>query len=133
MSRAAPADPSPRQDTGLPGAVAQVFAVVGGQAAWAIAVLTAYPMVQIACGAEQRLLVHLVRWVALAIALAATLTGYRVYRSARAAEDRGDHPRGLKRLQRMRFTGLGGMLLSAAGALLLFVEDLATWVIDPCL
>ena len=132
MTAASP-ETARRQRDGLPGAIAQVYAVVGGQAAWGVAVLTAYPMVQIACGAGQPLLVHLVRWVALAVALGATLTGYSVYRRARGAEERGDHPVAPKRIQRMRFTGFGGMLLSAAGALLLFVEDLATWVIDPCL
>jgi hypothetical protein len=125
-------EPAGRHRAGLPGAAAQVFAVVGGQAAWAVAVLTAYPMVQIACGLAQPLVVHAVRWVALAIALAATLTGYRVYRAARGAEAHTDDA-GRWRVQRVRFTGLGGLLLSAAGAFLLVVEDLATWVIDPCL
>jgi hypothetical protein len=31
------------------------------------------------------------------------------------------------------FLGFGGMLLSGSGTFLLIVEDLATWVIDPCL
>lgn len=133
MSRTDAADVTSDGPRALPGRFPQVFAVVGGQAAWGIAVLTAYPMVQVACAAGQPLLVHLVRWIAAAVALAATVTGYRVYRVYRQAapEDEGSIAR--ERIQRVRFVGFGGMLLSATGLLLLLVEDLATWVIDPCL
>lgn len=133
----------------LPGWPALAFAVVGGQAAWAIAFLVAYPMVQIACATDLRILVHLVRWVAAVIAVAATITGLRSWRAAQAAggvapgEHTGDPappdepPRvfatGWRRdAQRAAFLGFSGMLLSGTGVFLLFVEDLATWVIDPC-
>lgn len=132
MTDTRPTDQRRDRRDGLPGAFAQAFAVVGGLAAWGIAVLVAYPMVQIACGLEQRIIVHLVRWTALAIALAATASGFVVSRRASAVEAQGDHP-SPKRVERVRFAGFGGMLLSGGGALLLFVEDLATWVIDPCL
>jgi hypothetical protein len=117
----------------LPGPAPQAFAVVGGMAAWGVALLTAYPVVQIACSVGQPLLVHLVRWTATLIALTATLTGRHVYRRARAAEPGPDDPVVRERIQRTRFLGFGGMLVSATGVLLLVVEDLATWVIDPCL
>ncbi|HSK97494.1 MAG TPA: hypothetical protein VK891_12820 [Euzebyales bacterium] len=114
----------------VPGAASQAFAVAGGLAAWGVAVLVAYPVVQVACALGRPVLVHLVRWVAMAVAVAATVVGVWIYRSADAAD--GDDVGGT-RIQRVRFIGLTGTLLSASGLLLLFVEDLATWVIDPCL
>lgn len=114
----------------LPGRIPQVFGVVGGMGVWGIAVLTAYPTVQIACVTGQPLLVHLVRWVATAVALAATLTAWRVYRRADRVDDREVGP---VRARNARLVGFGGTLVSASGVLLLVIEDLATWVIDPCL
>lgn len=121
-------DPAVRGE--LPGRIAQVFGVVGGMGVWGVAVLTAYPTVQIACAAGQPLLVHLVRWVATAVALAATLTAWRVYRRAERVDDREVGP---VRARNARLVGFGGTLVSASGVLLLVIEDLATWVIDPCL
>lgn len=114
----------------LPGRRPQVFGVVGGMGAWGIAVLAAYPMVQIACAVSQPLLVHLVRWVATAVAVAATLTAWGVYRHAREADEDDAGP---VRVRNTRMVGFGGALVSASGVLLLVVEDLAAWVIDPCL
>jgi hypothetical protein len=114
----------------LPGWLPLWFGVAGGQAAWAVAVLVAYPTVAAVCNADaSRVWVHLVRWTALGVALAATAIAYRSWRAAQAAGD--DVPPGL--VNRVRFMGLGGVLLSGAGAFLLFVEDIATWVIHPCL
>lgn len=114
----------------LPGWGALWFGVVGGQAAWAVAVLVAYPTVAVVCNTgASTLWIHLVRWSALAVALAATAVASRCWRSGRSAGD--DVPAGLA--SRVRFMGLGGIVLSAAGAFLLVVEDIATWVIDPCL
>lgn len=121
-------DPAVREE--LPGRLPQVFGVVGGMGVWGVAVLTAYPMVQIACAAGQPLLVHLVRWVAAAVALVATITAWRVYRRADRVDD--DHV-GPARARNTRLVGLGGTLISASGVLLLVIEDIATWVIDPCL
>lgn len=113
----------------LPGRLPQVFGVVGGMGAWGIALLTAYPTVQIACVVGQPLLVHLVRWVALVVAVAAMLTAWQVSRRAqRADEDRV----GPVRVRNARLVGLGGALVSASGVLLLAMEDAAAWVIDPC-
>lgn len=114
----------------LPGRFPQVFGVVGGMGAWGVAVLAAYPTVQIACALSQPVLVHLVRWVATAVALAATLTAWRVYRHAQRADDGEVGP---VRARNTRMIGFGGTLVSASGVLLLVLEDLATWVIDPCL
>lgn len=114
----------------LPGWLPLWFGVAGGQAAWAVAVLVAYPTVAIVCNAgASTVWIHLVRWSALVVALAATAVAYRSWRIAQEAAD--DAPPTL--VARVRFMGLGGALLSGAGAFLLFVEDLATWVIDPCL
>lgn len=113
----------------LPGWGRLWFGVAGGQAAWGLAVLVAYPTVAAVCQAHgSPLLVHAVRWVAGAIAVAATLVSHGNWRRAEKARDA---PR--RAAQRASFMGFVGMLLSAAGVLLLFVEDLATWVIDPCL
>lgn len=114
----------------LPGRAAQAFGVMGGMGVWGAAVLAAYPMVQVACAVEQPLLVHMVRWTATLIGLAATLTAWRVYRRAgRVDEQRA----GVVRVRNTRMVGFAGALISASGVLLLLVEDLATWVIDPCL
>lgn len=112
-----------------PGRLAQAFGVVGGMGAWGVALLVAYPTVRIACLLEQPLLVHVVRWVATVVAVAATFAAWHVYRRAGHldAEQVGE-----KRVTTLRFVGFGGMLVSAAGVLLLVVEDMATWVIDPC-
>lgn len=126
---------SAHQDTAtrappVPGWAALWFGVVGGQAAWGAAVLVSYPTVAAVCEAgASSLWVHGVRWTALVIALAATAV-------ARANWLRGRRPPTdvpERVAARVRFLGLGGMLLSASGAFLLLVEDLATWVIDPCL
>lgn len=114
----------------LPGPLPQAFAVVGGMAAWGVAVLIAYPMVQIACAVGSSLLVHMVRWIATVVAVAATAAGIWIYRRAQAVDAERIGP---ERVQRVRFMGAAGALLSASGALLLIVEDIATWVIDPCL
>ena len=130
------ARPRSREEAGgLPSGALQAFGVVGGMAAWGVALLTAYPMVQVACAVGQPLLVHLVRWVAMLVALAATLTARHVHLRARATADAltDDDPVLVERAHRVRFVGFGGMLVSATGVLLLVVEDLATWVIDPCL
>lgn len=130
MTAARGSEGTGRDDQRLPCAARQSFAVVGGLAAWGVALLVAYPMVQIACAADRPVLVHLVRWAALAVAVAATAVGWSVHRGAnRISTDHYDR----RRVQRVGFVGLTGMLLSASGALLLIVEDLATWVIDPCL
>lgn len=121
-------DPTVRRE--LPGRIPQVFGVTGGMGVWGVAVLTAYPTVQIACAVGQPLLVHLVRWIATAVALAATLTAWRVYRRADQVDDREVGP---VRARNARLVGFGGTLVSASGVLLLVIEDLATWVIDPCL
>lgn len=114
----------------LPGWAPLWFGVVGGQAAWGIAVLVAYPTVAIVCDVgASALWIHLVRWSALAVALAATAVAHRSWRTAGDAGD--DVPPA--RAARARFMGLAGVVLSSAGAFLLFVEDIATWVIDPCL
>jgi hypothetical protein len=128
VTRSTPtADPA---EAGRPWAL--VFAVVGGQAAWAVALLVAYPTVQVACRLNLPLLVHLVRWTALAVAVPATLVGYRSWRrlgeAERAVADSPPHA-----TQRTSFVAFGGMLLSGMAVLLLFIEDLATWVIHPCL
>lgn len=123
------ADPQARPER-LPGWLPLWFGVAGGQAAWGIAVLVAYPTVAAVCNAgASTVWIHLVRWTALAVALGATGVAYRCWRVGQAAGD--DVPAGLA--SRVRFMGLGGALLSGAGAFLLFVEDIATWVIDPCL
>jgi hypothetical protein len=95
------------------------FAVLGGMGIWAVALLASYPLVRVACAAELPLLVHLVRWLAMVVAAAATYAGVWTWRDARG--------------ERAAFVGLGGALISATGLLLLVVEDIATWVIDPCL
>lgn len=114
----------------LPGWLPLWFGVAGGQAAWGVAVLVAYPTVAMVCEAgASTYWVHLVRWSALVVALAATAVAYRCWRMGQAAGDDVAAALG----GRVRFMGLGGVLLSGAGAFLLFVEDLATWVIHPCL
>ena len=114
----------------LPGWAPLWFGVVGGQAAWGIALLVAYPTVAIVCDAgASAIWIHLVRWSALAVALAATAVAHRSWRVARDAGDDVPAAQGA----RVRFMGLAGVVLSSAGAFLLFVEDIATWVIDPCL
>lgn len=114
----------------LPGWPQLWFGVAGGQAAWAIAVLVAYPTVAAVCDAgTSTLWIHVVRWSALAVALAAAVVASRNWRAAGHLPD-GAPPHLVSRL---RFMGLGGVLLSSAGAFLLIVEDIATWVIDPCL
>jgi hypothetical protein len=121
--------PVPQPATRLPGWGRLWFAVAGGQAAWGIAVLAAYPMVRIGCALGMPLVVHAVRWTAMAVAVAATIAGVRAWRDGRAVLR--DAP--MREAQRAVFMGLVGALLSAAAFVLLFVEDLATWVIDPCL
>lgn len=133
MPRAGAEHPARDPVTDPPGGLAQAFAVVGGQAAWGLALLIAYPTVQVACEAGLPILVHLVRWIAGAVALGATVTGYRVYRGAQRLGPRDDDPRWRTRVERIRLVGLGGMLLSAFAVMLLVVEDMATWAIDPCL
>lgn len=114
----------------LPGWLSLWFGVAGGQAAWGVAVLVAYPSVAMACNAgASTIWIHLVRWSALVVALAATAVAHRCWRIGQEAGD--DVP--AKHAARVRFMGLGGVLLSGTGAFLLFVEDMATWVIDPCL
>lgn len=110
-----------------PGSAARAFAVTGGLAAWAIAFLAAYPLVRVSCAVGTSLPVHLVRWVAMAVAVGAIVTGSRLYWAGRA------HPPEERGSQKARFFGLTGMVLSGGGLALLAVEDLASWVIDPCL
>lgn len=119
--------PEQRQARPLPGAAARAFAVSGGLAAWAIAFLAAYPLVRVSCAVGSSLPVHLVRWAAMVVAVAATLTGWRLYRAA------GTHPPEGHGTEKARFFGRAGMVLSVGGLALLAVEDLASWVIDPCL
>lgn len=114
----------------LPGLAPQLFALMGGISVWMVAVLTAYPMVRIACVVGQPLLVHLVRWIAALVALAATLTAIWVYRRGKQADEGRV---GAAAARNVRLVGFAGALIGATGVLLLLVEDLATWVIDPCL
>lgn len=130
MNEAADAADTAVTRRALPGRLPQVFGVVGGMGAWGVAVLAAYPMVQIACALSQPVLVHLVRWVATAVALAATFTAWWVYRHAQRVDEGEVGP---VRARNTRMIGFGGTLVSASGVLLLVVEDLAAWVIDPCL
>lgn len=121
----------PVPDARLPGWTAQWFAALGGQIAWAAAVLIAYPLVQVGCELGQTWFVHLPRWIAMAIGIAATLVGIKVWKVSRAVLAAGtDAP---KKAQRAAFMGLGGAMLSGSAVFILFIEDIATWVIDPCL
>lgn len=114
----------------LPGWPSLWFGVIGGQAAWAAAVLIAYPTVAVVCDADASTIwIHLVRWSALAVALAAVAVAHRNWRTA--GEISADVAPTVA--SRVRFMGLGGVILSSAGAFLLIVEDIATWAIDPCL
>lgn len=113
-----------------PGWAALWFGALGGQVAWGLAVLIAYPTVAMVCNAgASSAWIHLVRWSALLVALAAATVAYRSWRSGQEVGD--DTPAAVA--ARVRFMGLGGVLLSGAAAFLLVVEDIATWVIDPCL
>jgi hypothetical protein len=114
----------------LPGLLPQLFGLMGGISVWMVAVITAYPMVRIACVAEQPLLVHLVRWTAMVVALAALLTARRVHRRGQQVDVGGA---GAAVGRNVRLVGFAGVLVSATGLLLLIVEDLAAWVINPCL
>lgn len=115
----------------LPGWATLWFGVVGGQAAWAVAVLAAYPTVAMVCDAgASTVWIHAVRWVAMVVAAVASAVAVRSWRRGRAAtgSDTSDRV-----AARVRFMGLGGALLSGSAVFLLFVEDIATWVIHPCL
>jgi hypothetical protein len=131
MSEARRVDPD--IDERIPGYLWLWFAALGGQVAWALAVLIAYPTVQVACETGLTVLVHAVRWTAMVVALAATAAGYLAWRRIEPLRDAGVPRATARHLQRARLMGFGGMLLSAGGFLLLFLEDLAAWVIDPCL
>jgi hypothetical protein len=117
-------------DAPLPSWLALWFGVAGGQAAWGLAVLIAYPTVAAVCQAEApRFFIHAVRWTAMVVAIAATAVAFRSWRQAEAVRAEAPEPAA----SRASFMGLGGMMLSATATFLLFVEDMATWVIDPCL
>lgn len=125
---AEPATHSGAGDRGLPGWASLWFGSLGGLAAWGVAVLAAYPTVAAVCDAgASKMWIHAVRWTAMVVALAATAVAYRSWRRAQTV---GDAP--ARAASRARFMGLGGVMLSLAGLFLLLVEDLATWVIDPC-
>lgn len=114
----------------LPGWVTLWFGVLGGLAAWGAAVLVAYPTVAAVCSAgASTVWIHMVRWVAMVIAITATAVAARSWRDGRATGS-GASP---TVVSRVRFMGLGGALLSGAAVFLLVVEDIATWVVDPCL
>jgi hypothetical protein len=117
----------------LPGYLWLWFAVIGGQAAWAIALLTAYPMVQVACETGLPILVHLVRWSAAIVSGAATAAGFLAWRRIEGLRAAHEPLATARHVQRARLMAFAGMLLSAAALLFLVLEDIATWVIDPCL
>lgn len=122
-----------RVEQRLPGYVWLWFAVAGGQAAWAVAVLIAYPMVQVACETGIIWLVHSVRWIAMVVALASTAAGFTAWRRVSAVVGDDEPLATVRHVQRARFMAFAGMILSAVAFLLLFVEDIAAWMIDPCL
>jgi hypothetical protein len=117
----------------LPGYLWLWFAVIGGQAAWAVAFLLAYPMVQVACETGMSIVVHLPRWIAAVIAGSAVAAGFLAWRRIEALRAAHEPLATARHVQRARLMAFAGMLLSSAGLLFLVLEDIATWVIDPCL
>jgi len=98
--------------------------LVGGPAAWAIAVGASYVTVPVACDVGTTLPLHAIRVVTTAAALGSTWLSYGVWRESRGAAALA--------VERTAFLGLLGVVVSAFSAVLIVLEGVANFVIDPC-
>ena len=96
------------------------FGLLGGAAAWVLHLNLTYLIVPHTCRWGQAPWMHLLTLAALAMAVAATVAGRRVWASGHGHDHR-------------RFLGLAGAALSALFVLVIAFEGTQVLLIDPCL
>lgn len=102
------------------------FGLLGGPLAWAGHLGVAYYLVPDACAAGSSALLHVVTFVAVAVAVAAIASAWRVRRAAHPSDDGIASERGA-------FAGVVGLALSSLFLLVILMEGLPPLLIDPCL
>jgi hypothetical protein len=99
-------------------------AYAGAPAAWALAVGASYAVVPLACEWGTALPLHAIRAVTLAVAAAATAAVFALWRDVR-----GGRALRLRRTETLAFVGIA---VAGFSALLIALEGVANFVVDPC-
>jgi hypothetical protein len=98
--------------------------LVGAPAAWALAILASYVLVPVSCELGTRLPLHGVRLVTTAAALGAAWAAFGLWRETRGSEG--------ARVRRTAFLAAIGVGIALFSALLIVLEGIANFVVDPC-
>jgi hypothetical protein len=106
------------------------FALLGGPVAWSAHLLASYPLVRVACNANNEMILHSVTIVTVALAALAGFVGWREWhRLDREAESEAE----ALVLRRARFMALSGAVLGGFFAVVTIAEGLPVFFGDPCL
>jgi hypothetical protein len=106
------------------------FSVLTGPLAWTLHLLVSYPLVPVACAADQPWLLHAVTIATELITIAAAYVGYRGWQESRSDPDTG--VRGRASGYR-HFLSLSGLLMSLLFILVILFEGLPAVLLSPCL
>lgn len=107
---------------------ALLFAALAGPFAWALELQVTYTAVPFLCGSAWTPILYVVPMVALLIAAAGFVVGHRNWR-ALGASGGGDGP---GPLGRSRLLALSGVVLGAFFLIVVVVQALPTFFLDPC-
>ena len=89
---------------------------------------TAYVLVPWACNHGGEIWIHVVSWVAIAVALVGAVVGWRLAHAEDGDDDRAGHPP----MSRVRFVGIMGSAIAALTVLLLVAQWVPALYLTPC-
>jgi hypothetical protein len=102
-----------------------VWAALGlAPALWGLALGASYVLVPVSCDLGTTLPLHAVRAVTTAVALGTAYGSYGVWRAAQGTESRT--------VRRIGFLAFLGIAVATFSALLIVLEGVANFVVDPC-
>lgn len=112
-----------------PGVGVQLFAYLGGMAAYALHLLASTALVPLACGMGTTWPLHLLSAAVLAVIALAGAVAWRLWRGAREGTD----PVGGVLAHRRRFLGASGLMLNALAFAVVVFAEIPNHFLHPCL
>jgi nicotinamide riboside transporter PnuC len=107
------------------------FSMLGGPAAWALHLVVNYSLVPVACATGMSFLLYLTIPTFLGIAAIALFFGWRGWDSTRGMDETNGNGQRLM-VQRVRFMGLSGILMSAFFLMVIIAQSVPIIMQDPC-
>jgi hypothetical protein len=103
------------------------IALLAGPFAWFIDQQASYRLTIWACGGGSTLVLHLVNFLALFVAVAGAVVGFRRWRERAPISDELDRAE-----SHARFLSLLGLMLSGFSVLPILAQIFAVFILDPC-